>query len=372
MRSLSAEVPPPIADPAELPDELRQQRLFRELGDGGMSIAISLGLHLTLLAILNLWWFFQRPQASGYVINCEILTDDLGAQGAVNAVVDVAVPDEPPPGEEDVAPPSTGHGAGEGEHPVVGNARGSGEGTGGGGVGFFGTKGQGNSFVFIVDRSGSMRGDRLSLAKVELSKALGQLQPHQQFYVIFYSANTYRMLGALAPDGLVPATVARREAVRAWVDGLSVDGGTEPSEAMQIALEMQPDVIFFLTDGEIPEGTRDIARQHNYHGTVIHTTGLISKQGEPILQAIAEQSGGTYRHVTGWELSLEELDRLKLPELARSVRQEERAATAKLTTAQRFLRENRPLTARKWLEVVVKDYPHTPQAEIARNALSSK
>ena len=58
---------------------------------------------------------------------------------------------------------------------------------------------------------------------------------------------------------------------------------------------MEPDVIFFLTDGEIPEETPDVVRRANRRGTVIHTTAFENEGDEGILRKIAEENGGTFR-----------------------------------------------------------------------------
>src|SRR5690606_13796792 len=67
----------------------------------------------------------------------------------------------------------------------------SGPGTPGGGskrgpLTFFDESAEGSSFIFIVDASNSMAGDRFARARRELSKTLQFLTPDQSFFIIFF------------------------------------------------------------------------------------------------------------------------------------------------------------------------------------------
>ena len=54
-------------------------------------------------------------------------------------------------------------------------------------VKFFGISSTGDHVAYVVDRSSSMGGGRLSLAKTELLKSLKALAPSQNFSVVFFS-----------------------------------------------------------------------------------------------------------------------------------------------------------------------------------------
>jgi len=62
-----------------------------------------------------------------------------------------------------------------------------GGGPGGPGIGFFGSQAAGNSFVYVVDMSGSMQGGRFDRAISELIRSIGQLKTGQKFYVVFFN-----------------------------------------------------------------------------------------------------------------------------------------------------------------------------------------
>src|SRR5262245_18159127 len=67
-----------------------------------------------------------------------------------------------------------GEGGGSGGGSGTGRGRGSGPGVGLG-AGFFGSKGKGKSFVYVVDCSGSMYGERFRRAKTELVRSINKL-----------------------------------------------------------------------------------------------------------------------------------------------------------------------------------------------------
>ncbi len=168
----------------------------------------------------------------------------------------------------------------------------------GGKVGFFGSSATGNSFVFIVDSSGSMTGQRFERAKLELRRSLERLKARQKFHVVFFNGDTYPMYTPREEVGLVAATSSNKKLARRWIRSQQPGSTTNPEAAIRLALQLKPDVIFLLSDGEFdePELSREAARAEN-SGTVIHTIALISRDGEETLKAIANDNSGTYRFV---------------------------------------------------------------------------
>jgi von Willebrand factor type A domain len=192
---------------------------------------------------------------------------------------------------------STGRGDG-GE----GGGRGGGTGTGVGpgiGAGFFGTTGAGNSFVYIVDMSGSMHGTRFERAKKELIRSIKKLGPEQKFYVYFFNDRTYGLFDPKPAAGMIPANNTNKDRAKRWIDTRQAESTTNPNYALQLALEMRPDVIFLLTDGELdePEAIRQMIRKTNRYNVVIHTIAFENEDGGVTLKTIAEENSGTYRFV---------------------------------------------------------------------------
>jgi hypothetical protein len=170
-------------------------------------------------------------------------------------------------------------------------------GGGGKGVGFFGTRARADSVIFIVDMSGSMEGHRFDRAVEELIHSLNLLQPTQKFFIFFYNGVTYPMFEQ-RNSKLLPATSGNRAKAAKWIKAFRPEGDTAPEDAIERALKMKPQVIYFLTDGEIPNTTRSTAQRFNSeHKTVIHTIAFEYEGGAEQLRGIAADSKGKYRFV---------------------------------------------------------------------------
>ncbi len=138
-------------------------------------------------------------------------------------------------------------GRGRGGGPLGGRARTS----------LYGIEADGYKFIYVFDRSGSMGGSGrntpLSSAKANLLASLESLGDTHQFQIIFYNEKPTMFALAGHPDRLVFGNSANRATAAQFVRGIVADGGTRHEEALWMALKLQPDVIFFLTDADQPE-----------------------------------------------------------------------------------------------------------------------
>jgi hypothetical protein len=182
-----------------------------------------------------------------------------------------------------------------------GSGLGPGGGGGGGGASFFGLGGRGSRFVYIVDISGSMaNGARFQVAMDELRRSITALPDFASFAVFLFSDAAYVPPFQETYSKATPTNVAR---MKKWLDTTSPMGGTEPSDAFQrsLALSPLPDVIFFLTDGEIPEQVPEWLGQRNGANgkkrVVIHCVAFSNDAGQESLRRIARDSEGTFRFV---------------------------------------------------------------------------
>lgn len=165
------------------------------------------------------------------------------------------------------------------------------------GVGFFGTRGNAKSVVFVVDMSGSMENGRFIRAQQELVKSIHQLHVTQKFYVIFFNKHAVPLFfPSPAPDLVVATPLMKRKATR-WIIERHTGLGTEPQEAFIMALALKPEVIYFLTDGDFDGKCRDLVKEKNKAGTVIHTIALQNKDGIPLLEAIASDNKGVFKFI---------------------------------------------------------------------------
>lgn len=192
--------------------------------------------------------------------------------------------------------------------PGLGGGGGAGGGTGGGqggGVGpsavFFGTTDQAASFAYTIDRSGSMSGhNALNFAKRELLASLSQLPPDARFSVIFYNLQPIQVSGSMGSGGLVPATQAAKEEVRARLAEIDAEGGTDHARALREAFAAGPEVVFLLTDGfhmsiELAERLRTEAGSIRIH--VIEFGVGAAPMGSDPVRWLAGATGGSYRYV---------------------------------------------------------------------------
>lgn len=183
---------------------------------------------------------------------------------------------------------------------------------------FFGLEATGNIFCFVVDCSGSMRGDPFVATKQELLKTISQLKPNQRFSVFFFNQKVFPMsMEDQPPPTAVPATEDfRPEAVHAtpenlmrlqrWMETVQIGSGGPPNQALKIAIKLEPDSIYLLTDGvtrsDVAGNLLKTNRQEDELDgpqirCPIHTIGFYSTEGEALLQRIATENGGQYRYV---------------------------------------------------------------------------
>lgn len=180
-----------------------------------------------------------------------------------------------------------------------GTGSGIGNGIGGGKIEFFGTKGTGNSVVYVVDISSSMiTANRYQTAVEEILSSLDRLTKLQRFFVVFFNEKEIPLHGNYSARKLLVATPATKNRARKWIQNeLGPGGGTNPIPALERALRMRPDIIYLMTDGDIPPQTRDFLAQDNKKRIVIHTIAFQNIAGQKILKEIAADHGGTFRFV---------------------------------------------------------------------------
>ena len=155
--------------------------------------------------------------------------------------------------------------------------------------------------MILIDRSGSMSGDRIDFAK-----AGGQL------FTYFVGAND--SLGVADFDdqltldlAMAKATDAQKAAARAAIDTLTARGSTAIGGGLQLALgeiKAQPErtcneVIVLLTDGDnnVPPDPATVIPQLQAEHVAVLAIGVgsgISASGQGALQQIASQTGGRF------------------------------------------------------------------------------
>lgn len=164
-------------------------------------------------------------------------------------------------------------------------------------VDFFGAKGGGDCFVFVVDNSGSMQGGRLETTLLELQRAVGRMSAKQRFYVIFYSDQAYPMFYPRGEPLPVPATRDNKQRLSQWLRTVEMCVGGKILDAMEMATALEPSVVFLLSDGEIrSKFTMEKLTTNEERPFLIHTLGMTVRNVDSAkrLAAIARAHGGAF------------------------------------------------------------------------------
>ena len=156
--------------------------------------------------------------------------------------------------------------------------------------------------VFVLDTSGSMRGQPIERAKQALVKVIESLPEQVAFGLIFFDNSP-----TVWQPRLVPATIEAKQLATRTISERGVKLGTASRAALNAAFELQPEAIYFLSDGEPTDGTPDQivneARQFNRTRRVsIHTIGVVTQNHGGVgltlfMQPLAQQNFGQFRLV---------------------------------------------------------------------------
>jgi hypothetical protein len=142
--------------------------------------------------------------------------------------------------------------------------------------------------------------NRLVTALAELKRSIGALPDFTQFYVVLFSSGAFRP--DFEMDGWLKATRSNKSRMSHWIDQQEPRLGTFPLEAFDIVFKLPqpPDVIFFLTDGEIPGDIEYHLRTYaseSKRRVIINTIGFSSEAGKEPLERIAREHRGVFRFV---------------------------------------------------------------------------
>ncbi len=176
------------------------------------------------------------------------------------------------------------------------------------GTAFMGAKDEGTKVVFVIDASGSMTvHNSMQVAKSALVSSLQALEANQQFLIIFYDEKPSVLnLREIHKPQLYAATEIHKTLARQKIAGIHPGTGTQHVPALEMALRLRPDVIFFLTDAQEPPihpAELEQLKLMNGQKTRIHSIefGVGQEVSETVapnnfLRKLSRQNGGTYRY----------------------------------------------------------------------------
>lgn len=154
----------------------------------------------------------------------------------------------------------------------------------------------GLNFGFVLDQSGSMRGDKIEHLKQAVDAALARMSPEDLVSVTVFSDRAE----VIAP--IVP--VSQYGVARDRVRRLKAGGGTQLSRGMSLGLRevyrkldaSRSNQLVLLTDGQTygdeAQALR-LAKEAGEHHIAVHALGLGSDWNEKLLDEIATLSGGS-------------------------------------------------------------------------------
>jgi Ca-activated chloride channel family protein len=159
----------------------------------------------------------------------------------------------------------------------------------------------------VIDRSGSMRGEKFEQAKRALLYFLDTLRPEDHFNVIPFSSGADPFFRSPAA-----ATEANLESARKHVRRLTPGGGTNMASALKTALGGTPHegsipLVIFLTDGLPTVGARTpkdliaLAEAANTERARLFVLGVGYEVNIPLLDILAEKNNGTRAYVRAGE-----------------------------------------------------------------------
>lgn len=171
--------------------------------------------------------------------------------------------------------------------------------------------------VAVIDKSGSMRGDKLELVKTTLQFIVDQLKECDRLSLVTYDTNVFLNFGLRAMDK------TNKEMARETIKSLAVGSSTNICGGLVMGMEQiafckgeraQVQSVLLLTDGlanagiidvegmlremkkiQNPPATDDVT-QKNFDGTV-YTFGFGSNHNSGLLEAISTQGNGVYYYI---------------------------------------------------------------------------
>jgi len=178
------------------------------------------------------------------------------------------------------------------------------------GAEFFGVKATGNTFVYIVDSSPSMRRDgAFEAARKEIVRSLSSMKPKQRYFISFFGKEIDPMVFELGVAERYPI-YAKPENVTKTIDWLNrvqiQKDGLPPNNALAEAIGMQPDAIFLLFDGDTKVDVAKFLRRVNRTDDIlsagmpkvpIHVVHFFQDEFQKQMRMVAAENGGTYRFV---------------------------------------------------------------------------
>lgn len=243
-----------------------QSRIVRALlplGNAGLPLVASIGLHVLIVIVLVISaWSIRAPLVGGRARSEVVINIPPPPSATPGNAPDAAATPAPPAPVQ--APPPVLQGlatrsataslpalrSAGADVPVASDLlRRDDEGAIGATFAGLGAR-QASSVVYVVDASGAMV-TSLKWVFRELERSVGALSSGQRFQVVLFRERPDGGIGYEAFGGpsakLVQATVANKSALSKWLASVRPSGRSNPLDGLKRALELDPDAVFLLS-----------------------------------------------------------------------------------------------------------------------------
>lgn len=156
--------------------------------------------------------------------------------------------------------------------------------------------------VFVLDTSLSMRGQPMESAKLALLKTVESLPEAVSFDIVMFDQTP-----AVWQPRLLPATLPVKQMAAQSVMARGMKIGTASHAALNAAFNLEPEVIYFLSDGEPTDGqpaqiVESMSERNRTRRITIHTIGVVTQRGGGagltfFMKPLAENNFGSFRLV---------------------------------------------------------------------------
>jgi Ca-activated chloride channel family protein len=167
------------------------------------------------------------------------------------------------------------------------------------------------NLAVVIDRSGSMSGDKIAQARRAALRLVDLLTENDRLAIVHYGSDVRFFPGAFA-------STENKERMRRYIRGISDEGGTNIGDGL-MAGKAQLDVarsdftvnrLILLSDGQptvgitSEQGLSNVARTLRNAGTTVTSLGVGADFNEDLMQRLAEIGGGSYGFIRDAEATV--------------------------------------------------------------------
>jgi len=147
------------------------------------------------------------------------------------------------------------------------------------------------NYIFLIDISGSMMGEKLEQAQNALQLCLRNLSQKDSFNLVAFESRTH-----LFSPKSIPFNDKNLAQATRWIKGLDSMGGTEIMEPLQFSLKNCSDedtLLMLFTDGQVGN-EKEIIRlvKNNIRGNRLFTFGIDTAVNSYFINSLAEKGSG--------------------------------------------------------------------------------